>query len=60
MFSTGHALCTLFTTAVMYSGIIDPTQIWTRFQEYLYDNLPYQLQRLTIQIPKDIPTPHFD
>ena len=44
MFSTGHPLCTLFATAVMYSGIIHPTQIWTSFQQYFCDDLPYQLQ----------------
>jgi len=34
VFSTGHTLRTFFATAVMYSGIIDPTQIWTCFQQY--------------------------
>jgi len=44
----------------MYSGIIDPTQIWTRFQQYFCDDLPYRLQPSTIQIFEDMPTPHFD
>ena len=60
MFSTGHALHILFATAVMYSGIIDPTQICTHFQQYFWDDLPYRLQRSTIQIPEDMPTSHFD
>jgi len=44
----------------MYSGIIHPTQIWTCFQQYFCDDLPYRLQQSTIQIPEDMPTPHFD
>jgi len=44
VFSTGYALHTLFATTVIYSGMIDPTQIWTLFQRYFYDDLPYQLQ----------------
>jgi len=60
MFSIGHAPCRLFATTVMYSSIIDSTQIWSRFQQHFCNDLPYQLQQSAIPIPQDIPTPHLD
>ena len=44
----------------MYSGVVDPNHIWTRFQQQFCDDLPHLLLRSNIQIPEDIPTPHYD
>jgi len=60
VYATGAALRTLFATAIMYSNIHDPHDLWLRFRQHFCDDLPHQLQQLTFVIPPDLVDPHFD
>ena len=45
---TGASLCGLFCTALLFSGLNYPDQLWQTFQHSICDNLPHQLQEINI------------
>ena len=59
-FAMGGALRTLFTTAVIYGGIVDASQIWHQFKLHICDDLVRRLQRMAIQLPDIVESPHLD
>ena len=60
LFATGGALRTLFATAVIHGGVVDAPEIWTRFKLHLCDDLSRRLQRMAIDLPAHIESPHLD
>jgi len=54
------ALYTLFATAIMHGGILNPTSLWIKFQQHICADISYQLQHRPAIIPPDLLDPHFD
>lgn len=59
LFSSGVALRTLFTTALLFGQVGDPLALWIRFREHLCDDLPHRLRQRD-DVPDGLVDPHYD
>ena len=61
IFVSGHGLCSLFVTALLYGNITDPTILWNTFAEGICDDLKSYLSlHPDIVLQPDLPDIHLD